>query len=87
MCKKTNKINNVVMICNGSDCKKKGGKELYKTCRQKLKQLGRSNESLVVRTECTGLCKQAPVVCIGGQKILTAASTKTLRAGLEIAFA
>ena len=87
MCKKSNKINQVVMICNGSDCKKKGSKDLYKTCRQSLKTLGCAKETLVVRSECTGLCKQAPIVCIGGSKVLTAVSNKTLRSGLEAAFA
>ena len=75
------------MICNGSDCKKKGSKDLYKTCRQTLKDLSCTKETLVVRSECTGLCKQAPVVCIGGTKILAAATNKTLRVSLETAFA
>jgi NADH:ubiquinone oxidoreductase subunit E len=87
MCKKTNKISQVVMICNGSDCKKKGSKDLYKTCRQSLKDLGCAKQTLVVRTECTGLCKQAPLVCIGGTQVLAAATHKALRLGLETAFA
>ena len=87
MCKKVNKISQLVVICNGSDCKKKGSKDLYKTCRQSLKDLGCAKETLVVRSECTGLCKQAPVVCIGGEKVIASATNKTLRSGLQMAFA
>jgi len=58
------KIRNVVMACNGSDCQKRGGKQLQKCARRVARDLGQKKTTMFVRTKCAGLCKQAPVVMI-----------------------
>ena len=52
------------MMCNGSDCRKGGAKELRKCARRVARELGEKKSTMFVRTKCAGLCKQAPVVVI-----------------------
>ena len=54
----------MVVICNGSDCKKAGAKALRKTAKSKLRELGLNKQSIIVKTKCTGNCKRAPVACV-----------------------
>lgn len=62
--KDVSKICNVVLICNGSDCRKAGAKELRKCANRVAKDVGARKSTMLVRTKCTGLCKQGPVVVI-----------------------
>ncbi len=64
MAKNPTDIQNVVMICNGSDCKKRGAKEIGKALRGCAREHGCKKSTMFVRTKCTGLCKNAPVVCV-----------------------
>ena len=57
-------IERTVMVCHGSDCKKGGAKKLDREARNCLKSLGAQKQTLLVRTLCTGLCKQGPIVSI-----------------------
>lgn len=57
-------ICNVVMTCNGSDCKRRGSKDLERCARRVARDLGSKKTTMFVRTKCTGLCKQAPVIMI-----------------------
>ena len=64
MAKDPTKIKHVVMICHGSDCAKRGAKEIGKAARKCAKKMDVHGETMMVRTKCTGLCKKAPVVTI-----------------------
>lgn len=58
------KIQNVIMTCNGSDCRKNGAKGLHRCARRVAAELGAKKSTMFVRTRCTGLCKQGPIVVI-----------------------
>lgn len=64
MAKDPDKIENVVLICNGSDCRKRGAKEIGKAMRGCAREHGCKKSTMFVRTKCTGLCNSAPVVCV-----------------------
>ena len=51
-----------VFVCGGSDCKKYGGKEVQKAVAKELKHKGLRNKVKVIKTKCTGRCKEGPVV-------------------------
>ncbi|QKJ30612.1 (2Fe-2S) ferredoxin domain-containing protein [Mucilaginibacter mali] len=52
---------NVLYVCTGSKCAKRGGKSMYKIA----KALAKYDDSFeVVRTECTDRCDWAPVCAI-----------------------
>ena len=51
----------VVMVCDGSDCKKKGAKGLQRRAKGALKGHGLSKSSKVLKVGCTGNCKKAPI--------------------------
>jgi (2Fe-2S) ferredoxin len=52
----------VIYVCNGSSCKKRGGKELRKYFERFA---DRSNLDIqVIKTGCTDNCKNAPIVCV-----------------------
>ncbi len=61
---KFERIEQVLMICNGKDCKKRGAKELRKAARSTLREMGKRRSTHIVRTKCNGFCKIAPVVSI-----------------------
>ncbi|WP_018479749.1 (2Fe-2S) ferredoxin domain-containing protein [Pontibacter roseus] len=52
----------VIYVCTGSKCKKKGGKEIGKTLRNLIKDMGLKGKVEVVKTECTDRCDFAPVM-------------------------
>lgn len=54
---------NVIYVCNGPKCKKKGGKELRKFFKKLVSHEGLSDTE-VIRTGCTDRCKFAPVVAL-----------------------
>lgn len=53
----------VIYVCTGSKCKKKGGKENGKALRELIKDAGLKGRVEVVKTECTDRCDFAPVMC------------------------
>lgn len=57
-----------VLICKGSDCKKRGAKEVRKALKGELRAAGMNGDVRVDSVECLGLCKHGPnaVVYPGG---------------------
>jgi NADH:ubiquinone oxidoreductase subunit E len=51
-----------VFVCGGSDCKKNGSKEVQKAVAKELKAQGLRGKVKVIKTKCTGRCKEGPVV-------------------------
>lgn len=64
MARNLNDLKQIVMICQGKDCKKRGSKELAKAVKDCAKELGLKRDTLIVNTKCTGNCKRAPVMCV-----------------------
>ena len=54
----------VIYTCCGSKCKKKGGKQLYKTLKSSVKAKHFGNVIQVIKTGCTDRCKMGPVVAV-----------------------
>ena len=54
-----------VFVCNGKDCKKNGAKDLQKQFSKELKERGLQGSAKVIKTKCTGRCKEAPVAIVG----------------------
>lgn len=61
--------NQVVYVCTGSKCKKRGGKELCKLFRDAAKSAGLKDTVEIIKTDCTDRCKFAPVLSIQPQNI------------------
>ena len=59
----------VIYVCTGSKCKKKGGKELSKIFRDLAKTAGLKDTVEIIKTDCTDRCKFAPVLSIQPQNI------------------
>lgn len=55
---------NVIYVCTGSKCKKKGGKEIGKSIREQIKEKGLKGKVEVIKTDCTDRCDYAPVICM-----------------------
>lgn len=53
-----------VFCCQGSDCIKAGAKEVLKELRDEIKESGLKRHTHIVKTQCSGLCKCAPVVAV-----------------------
>lgn len=53
----------VIYVCTGKSCKKKGGKEISKQLRGKIKDAGLKNTVEIIKTDCSDRCKTAPNVC------------------------
>ncbi len=60
--KKLARIQRLVLVCNGSDCKKKGAKSIAKAVKRAAKSEGEFRATHIVKTKCNGFCKQAPIV-------------------------
>jgi NADH:ubiquinone oxidoreductase subunit E len=59
----------VIYVCNGSKCKKRGGKEISKLFRSLIKDAGLKDEVEVIKTDCTDRCKFAPVMSLQPQNL------------------
>lgn len=78
------KIQNVILTCNGSDCRKRGAKDLQKCAQRVTKDLGQKGCTMFMRTKCAGLCKQGPVVVVQpANRFLLAPSEQTLETVLR----
>lgn len=49
-----------VLICKGSDCKKRGSKEVKKAMKDELRAVGINRDTRLDSVECLGLCKHGP---------------------------
>lgn len=63
MSKGFNTPDKVIYVCTGSKCKKKGGKDIGRTLRSMIKDLGLKDQVEIIKTECTDRCDFAPVMC------------------------
>lgn len=54
----------VIYTCCGSKCKKKGGKLLYRSLKEQIKEAGAKGRIQVIKTGCTDRCKMGPVVAV-----------------------
>jgi NADH:ubiquinone oxidoreductase subunit E len=59
--------NHVIYVCTGKSCKKKGGKDISKYLKDRIKESGLKNSVEIVKNECTDRCKTAPNVCFQPQ--------------------
>ena len=66
----------VVYVCTGSKCKKRGGKELSKLFRDRIKSAGLQDTVDIIKTDCTDRCKFAPVISLQPQNIWLPAVTE-----------
>lgn len=64
MSKDFNTPTNIIYVCAGGKCKKKGSKDIGKMFRSMIKELGLKSQVEVVKTNCTDRCDYAPVVCL-----------------------
>ncbi len=64
MGKDYNKVKHFVFICNGKDCKKSGAKDLERAISSDLKSKGLRDKTKILKTKCTGRCKEAPIVLV-----------------------
>lgn len=57
-----------VLVCKGSDCKKRGSKEIRKALKGELRAEGMNRDVRVDCVDCLGLCKHGPnaIVYPGG---------------------
>ena len=68
----------VIYICTGSKCKKRGGKEISKLLWSKVKSAGLKDVVEIIRTECTDRCKFAPIMSLQPQNIWLHEVTDTM---------
>lgn len=74
----------LVAICHGSDCRKEGAKEIYKTVKRCTRKAGLGKKRLIVKTKCTGHCKQAPIVVVQPSDVwIEEATEEAVLAALE----
>ncbi|MGV3589595.1 MAG: (2Fe-2S) ferredoxin domain-containing protein [Adhaeribacter sp.] len=60
----------VIYVCAGDKCKKRGGKEIGKLFRSMAKAAGLKDTVVeIIKTDCTDRCKFAPVMSIQPQNI------------------
>lgn len=59
----------VIFVCAGSKCKKRGGKELAKLFRSQIKEARLDEEAEVIKTDCSDRCKFAPVMSLQPQNL------------------
>lgn len=59
-------IEDFVFVCTGKDCKSES-KSLQKAFKEALDKNGMKKTSKVIKTKCTGRCKEAPVIIIGSE--------------------
>lgn len=58
-----------VFCCHGSACGKGGAREVMKALRSEVKDQGARDEVHFIKTECTGPCKQGPMILIASQTL------------------
>jgi len=56
-----------IFVCNGSDCKKEGCKNLQHEIKDLIKSDGYRGKYKIVKTKCMDFCKSAPVVVVNNE--------------------
>lgn len=54
----------VLYACCGSKCKKRGGKQLYRSLKREVKSRKLRHVVQVIKTGCTDRCKHGPVLAV-----------------------
>jgi NADH:ubiquinone oxidoreductase subunit E len=85
MGKDYNQVKNFIFICNGSDCKSSGAKSLEKSFSHELKKFDLRDKTKIIKTKCTGRCKEAPIVVVDNNW-LTKVKEKNVEEIVEEAF-
>lgn len=72
-------VEHFVFVCSGSDCKP-DSKKLQKAFKETLDKHGLKKSTTIIKTKCTGRCKEAPVVIVGNEWVgeVTPADTERL---------
>jgi NADH:ubiquinone oxidoreductase subunit E len=78
MGKDFNNFRHFIFICNGSDCKARGAKEITSELKDILEEEGLDSITKIIKTKCTSRCKEAPVLILK-EKWLTEISRKDLK--------
>jgi NADH:ubiquinone oxidoreductase subunit E len=68
----------LIFICTGSDCKKSGGKKIYKELKAECEHGPLKGNLKLIKTKCLDMCKSAPVVIIGDHFCKKASIEKVL---------
>lgn len=68
----------LIFICIGPDCKKSGGKSIFKGLKEKSKQGPLKGSLKLVKTKCLDMCKSAPVIILGDYFCKKATTEKVL---------
>lgn len=59
----------IVYVCTGSKCKKRGGKEIGKLLRSMTKAAGLKDTVEIIKTDCTDRCKFGPIMSIQPENV------------------
>lgn len=59
--KRLERTEHVVLVCEGSDCKKNGAKAVRKALKSHIKARGVRKSVLLLKTKCTDHCKRGPI--------------------------
>ena len=57
----------VIYVCTGDKCKKRGGKQIARFYKDHIKQSGSKGKIEIIKTDCTDRCKYGPIVCFQPQ--------------------
>jgi NADH-quinone oxidoreductase subunit F len=58
-----------IFVCNGSDCKGEGCKDLGKEIKELIQSGHNKGKYKIIKTKCMDFCKSAPVVIYHGEVI------------------
>nr|BAF47142.1 hypothetical protein [Zehria sp. KO68DGA] len=73
-----------ILLCNKSDCAKRGGRELYQTLQKTLCNLGLQDHVTIEKTSCQKRCGKAPnLILMPGKARLSKPNPKTISELLE----
>lgn len=74
----------IVLVCVGSKCREKGNKELVQDLKKTIKEQHIKNTCGVIKVNCFGKCKHAPIVSIQPDNIwLSECSQKEIKHQIE----
>lgn len=85
MARDLRQIQNMVVVCQGKDCKSAGGKEVLDGVKSALKDLGAHKQTMIVKSKCMGQCKRAPVMSVQPDNVwVTEASEESAAATIHV---
>jgi len=58
-----------IFVCNGSDCKKSGCKNLQSEIKELIKSEDHKGKFKIIKTKCMDFCKSGPVVVVNNEVI------------------